>query len=272
MTGRLEGKVAFITGAARGQGRSHAVALAREGADIIAVDVSGPVRDVAYAAATADDLAQTVEEVKAVGGRIVARQADVRDAAALEVAVRDGIAEFGRLDVVVANAAILVQGAWNDITPEIWQNTIDINLTGVWNTVMATAPRIVEQGEGGSIILVSSASGLKALPFLTPYTASKFGVTGLAKGLAVELAKDRIRVNSLHPCGVGTAMVSQASQAAAAEMLAGNPRLGAMRTNLLDVGIVEPSDVSNAVVFLASEESRYVTALAMTVDAGNTQY
>lgn len=272
MSGRVEGKVAFITGAARGQGRAHAVRLAEEGADIIAVDICAPIRNVAYPAATEDDLAETVRQVKALGRRIVSRVADIRDLDALKAAADEGVAELGKIDVVVANAGICLTGPWHEITPEMFRDTIDINLIGTWNTVMATAPHVVRAG-GGSIILTSSAAGLKGLPFLTPYVASKHGVTGLARAFAHELAKDSVRVNSLHPTGVNTPMGNIAPggvnpfEAALAE----NPGVGAILGNSLPVEITQPEDQANAVLFLASDESRYVTALAMTVDAGNTQ-
>jgi SDR family mycofactocin-dependent oxidoreductase len=267
--GRVEGKVAFITGAARGQGRSHAIRLAQEGADIIAVDLCGPVPNLQYPSATPEDLAETVKEVEKLDRRIIATQADTRDADALKRAVDDGVAQLGRLDVVVGNAGICIVRPWDEVTPEIWRDTIDINLTGTWNTVTAAAPHLVAAG-GGSIILTSSAAGLKGLPFLTPYVASKHGVTGLARAFAHELAQHNIRVNSIHPTGVETPMGEMGS--AFPDLLAGNPRLAGMMTNSLPIEATQPVDISNAVLFLASDEARYVTALAMTVDAGNTQY
>ncbi|MCW2491167.1 MAG: hypothetical protein QOH56_4186 [Pseudonocardiales bacterium] len=269
--GRVQDKVAFITGAARGQGRSHAVRLAEEGADIIAVDLCGPVRGVTYAAATAEDLAGTVKAVEATGQRIIARQADVRDAGALRAAVDEGVAEFGRLDIVVANAGICIMRAWQDVTPEIWQDTLDVNLTGSWNTVMVSADHLIAGG-GGSVIITSSVAGLKAIPFMVPYVASKHGLTGIARAFAHELAQHHIRVNSVHPTGVDTAMGGGDGAQTVGEAIAANPRLGGMFTNSLPVDFTDVSDISNAVLFLASDESRYVTALAMTVDAGNSQY
>lgn len=269
--GRVEGKVALITGAARGQGRSHAVRLAQEGADIIAVDICAPIPNVAYPPATAEDLAVTVKEVEATGRRIVASQADTRDQAALRRAVDAGVAELGRLDVIVANAGIVIMRSWADVTPEIWRDTIDINLTGTWNTVMAGAPHLVSGG-GGSVILISSVAGLKGLPFISPYVASKHGITGLARALAHEMAEHNIRVNSVHPTGVQTPMGSGEGMEVMGDLLAAHPRLAGMLTNSLPVDVTQPEDISNAVLFLASDESRYVTALAMTVDAGNSQY
>ena len=270
--GRVDGKVALITGAARGQGRSHAAQLAEEGADVIAIDLCAPVRNVKYPPATPEDLATTVKEVQALGRRIVSAQVDTRDLAALEQAVDRGVAELGRLDVIVANAGICILGRWDQITPEIWQDTIDINLTGTWNTIVAGAPHIIAGGRGGSIILTSSTAGLKGLPFLSPYVASKHAITGLARAFAAELAEHSIRVNSLHPTGVNTPMGSGDATQDFGRLLAEHPNLGGMLVNLLPVEATEPADISQAVLFLASDESRYVTALAMTVDAGNTQY
>ncbi|ASR36380.1 3-ketoacyl-ACP reductase [Prauserella marina] len=271
MTGRVHGKVAFITGAARGQGRAHAVRLAREGADIIAVDICAPIRNVPYAAATREDLDETVKQVEALDRRIVSRVVDTRDADALKAAADEGVAELGKLDIVVANAGICIAAVWDKVTPEIFRDTIDINLVGTWNTVMATAPHLVTNG-GGSIILTSSAAGLKGLPFLTPYVASKHGVTGMARSFANELAVHDIRVNSLHPTGVRTPMGGGEATAAFGPAMEKNPRVGGMFANSLPIETTEPEDQANAVLFLASDESRYVTALAMTVDAGNTQY
>jgi SDR family mycofactocin-dependent oxidoreductase len=268
--GRVEGKVAFITGAARGQGRSHAVRLAQEGADIIAVDLCGPVRGVPYRPATTEDLNQTVKEVEAAGRQIVASVVDVRDADALTHAVDAGVAELGRLDIVIANAGICITAGWDEVTPQIWQDTIDVNLTGNWNTIRASVPHVIAGGRGGSVILISSAAGLKGLPFLTPYVASKHGITGLARAFAAELAEHSIRVNSIHPTGVNTPMGEGAGDFE--KLLAANPKLGGMLVNTLPVEVTEPIDISNAVLYLASDESRYVTALAMAVDAGNTQY
>ncbi|MCC9196866.1 mycofactocin-coupled SDR family oxidoreductase [Arthrobacter sp. zg-Y820] len=269
--GRVEGKVAFITGAARGQGRSHAVRLAQEGADIIAVDLCDAIPDIAYPSATEEDLEQTVKEVEALGRRIIAAKADVRDRVALQQALDAGVSEFGHLDVVVANAGIMIMRQWDEVTPEIWQDTISTNLTGAWNTVQLAAPYLVQAG-GGSIILTSSSAGLKGLPFLSHYVASKHGVVGLMHAFATELAEHHIRVNSVHPAGVDTPMSAGDGLAAMNAMFAAHPRVGGMLTNLLPVELVQPEDIANAVLFLASDEARYVTSLAMTVDAGVTQY
>ena len=269
MAGRVEGKVALVTGAARGQGRSHAVRLAEEGADIIAVDLCGPVPDLQYPHATEEDLQETVRQVEALDRRIVASKADVRDRDALKQAIDEGVASLGKLDVIVGNAGICIIAGWDEVTPQIWDTTISTNLTGVFNTVQLSAPHLIEAG-GGSIILTSSAAGLKGLPFLTPYVASKFGVTGLGKAFAAELAEYNIRVNTLHPTGVNTTMGEMAG--AYPPLLEKHPRMGGMLTNMLPIEVTEPRDQSNAVLFLASDEARYVTALSMTVDAGNTEY
>lgn len=271
MSGRVQGKVVLITGAARGQGRSHAVRLAEEGADIIALDICAPIRNIGYPAATAEDLDETARLVAQTGRRVVVAKVDTRDAAALTAAVDSAVAELGGLDVVVANAGIVMMRAWNDVTPEIWQDTLDVNLTGTWNTVMASAQYLIDGG-GGSIIMTSSAAGLKGTPFLTAYVASKHGVTGLARAFAHELAQHHVRVNSVHPTGVNTPMLHDDAAKDHDGLFAANPRPVGMFTNSLPVEVVEPIDISNAVLFLASDESRYVTALAMTVDAGNTQY
>jgi SDR family mycofactocin-dependent oxidoreductase len=271
MTGRVEGKVAFITGAARGQGRAHAVRLAQEGADIIAIDICGPMQESKTTPATPEDLAETVRNVEALDRRIVSHIVDVRDLAGLTDAVDDGVAQLGHLDVIVANAGITILNPWHKVTPEIMRETIDVNLIGAWNTVMAGAPHLV-RGGGGSIILTSSAAGLKAQPFLVPYVASKHGIVGLMRAFAAELAKDNIRVNSLHPTGVNTMMGSGEAMAPVAEAAAENPRIMQLWNNMLDVQMTEVEDQANAVLFLASDESRYVTSLTMTVDAGVTGF
>ncbi|HEX4396258.1 MAG TPA: mycofactocin-coupled SDR family oxidoreductase, partial [Trebonia sp.] len=206
--GRVEGKVAFITGAARGQGRSHALRLAQEGADIIAVDTCHGFDTVPYDGATEADLAETVKQVEELDRRILAQQADVRDLSALQRVAEEGLSQFGQIDIVCANAGIASFAPALEMTEQMWQDVIDINLTGIWKTVKATAPSMVERGQGGSIILTSSVAGLSAFPSLAHYTAAKHGVTGLMRTLAVELAPHRIRVNSVHPTTVDTPMVA----------------------------------------------------------------
>jgi SDR family mycofactocin-dependent oxidoreductase len=267
MAGRVAGKVAFITGAARGQGRSHAIRLAEEGADIIAVDICRDYGTVPYAMATEADLAETVKAVEALDRRIVATQADVRDAAALKAAVDDGVAQLGRLDIVSANAGICTVQSWDEVTPAVWQDTLDTNLTGVWNTMVVSVPHLIAAG-GGSIICTSSTAGIKGLPYLAPYVAAKHGMVGIARTMANELAIHKIRVNTVHPTGVDTPMGN--GLAGLEPLINRDPNLGPIYMNTLPVEIVDPRDISNAVLFLASDEARYVTGLEFTVDAGNT--
>lgn len=263
---RVAGKVAFVTGAGRGQGRSHCVKLAEEGADIIAIDVCGPVDGVPYPMATADDLKTTAELVRKHGRRVVTAQADVRDEAALKSAVDRGVGELGRLDVIVANAGIVVGGTWDEFTAAQWAAAIDINLTGVWHTCRAGLPHLVAGG-GGSVIITSSYAGLRGAPFLAPYAASKHGVVGLAKELSNELAEHAIRVNTVHPTGVSDTGMAVPRLL---ELLPEHPKLAPAYNNALDVPMVDPVDISNAVLYLASDESRYVTGITLPVDAGVT--
>ena len=263
---RLEGKVAFITGAARGQGRSHAVRLASEGADLIISDICGPVAANMVQPSTPEDLAETVRLVEALDRRVVARQVDVRDLPALEQLATDGIAELGRLDIVVANAGILAWGAFEDITTESWQGVIDVNLTGVFHTVKATVPHMIRQGTGGSVILISSSAGLKGQPFTLHYTAAKHGVVGICNGLANELGHHNIRVNSIHPAGVRTEMINAPGLM---ELIGAHAEtLGPLFMNTLPHDFMDPSDVSAAVAFLASDDSRMTTGLQLKVDLG----
>jgi SDR family mycofactocin-dependent oxidoreductase len=266
--GRVAGKVALITGAARGQGRSHALRLAEEGADIVAVDICSGIRNVPYPASTKDQLEETVELVSALDRRAIPIQLDVRDKAALASAAATAVSELGGLDIVVANAGICIPTPWDECTDEIWQDTIDINLTGVWNTVRACADHLVSQNSG-SVIIISSGAGVKGVPFMPSYVASKWGITGLAIALAQELSGHNVRVNSVHPGGVNTPM---AGAPGFHKALADNPKLGGIFTHLLPVGTLEPIDISNAVLYLASDESRYVTATQFVVDAGGAQY
>jgi (+)-trans-carveol dehydrogenase len=276
MTGRVAGKVAFITGAARGQGRSHAVRLAEEGADIIAVDICAQIGSVPYEMATPADLAETVTEVEALDRRIVAAQADVRDYAALKAALDDGVTRLGGLDIVSANAGIASFAPAAGLDEATWQDMIDVNLTGVWHAAKAAVPHLIAGGRGGSIVLTSSTAGLAALPNMAHYVAAKHGVVGLMRTLALELAPHSIRVNSVHPTAVNTPMVQ--NEPAMRVFLPGvaNPTAGqyaeAMGAlNALPVPWVEPRDVSNAVLFLASDEARYITGATLPVDAGATQ-
>ncbi|MGC5614913.1 mycofactocin-coupled SDR family oxidoreductase [Georgenia sp. Z1491] len=276
MAGRMEGKVVFITGAARGQGRSHALRLAEEGADIIAIDICESVPGVVYDGATSEDLAETVRQVEALDRRIVAREADVRDEDALASAVADGVAELGRLDGAVANAGIDIIKHWQDFTKDDWDNTIGTNLTGVWNTVRAVAPAIIDGGNGGSIVLISSANGIKPGPFNAPYNAAKFGVTALSKSFAMELGKHRIRVNSIHPGAVETHMGTGAA-GNIGELDKENPGLLQMLNGWFNnddgsLNFMQPREISNAVLYLLSDESPFTTGLAMNVDGGMASY
>lgn len=277
MTGRVEGKVAFITGAARGQGRSHAVRLAQEGADIIAVDVCKPVSGTdQIPASTPADLAETADLVKGLGRRIVTAEVDVRDFDALKAAVDSGVEQLGRLDIIVANAGIGNGGDTLDKTSEQdWDTMIGINLSGVWKTAKAGIPQVLSGGRGGSIILTSSVGGLKAYPNTGHYIAAKHGVVGLMRAFAVELGQHSIRVNSVHPTNVNTPMFMNDATMKLFRPDLENPTKEdfapvAQFMHVLPVGWVEPVDISNAVLFLASDESRYVTGLPMTVDAGST--
>jgi SDR family mycofactocin-dependent oxidoreductase len=272
--GRVEGKVAFITGAARGQGRSHAIRLAQEGADIIAVDICDDVRNVPYHGPTEADLADTVKEVEALDRRIVATKVDVRDYAALKKAVDEGVAQLGRLDIVSANAGISsAPHSMADLEEQVWQDMIDINLTGVWHTAKAAIPQLIAGGRGGSIVLTSSAAGLMAYPGVGHYVSAKHGVVGLMRTLALELAPHLIRVNSIHPTQVDTEMIMNESTYKLFRPDVEHPTRedfepASQAMNALPIPWVEPVDISNALLFLASDEARYITGVALPVDAG----
>jgi SDR family mycofactocin-dependent oxidoreductase len=274
MTGRVEGKVAFVSGAARGQGRSHAVRLAEEGADIIAVDICGPIDNLAYPHSTPEDLAETVELVKAQNRRIVAAEVDVRDYDALKALVDSGVEQLGRLDIIVANAGVGTDGRkLHKIRENVWQDMIDINLSGVWHTVKAGVPHILSGGRGGSIVLTSSVGGRKAYPNTGHYIAAKHGVIGLMRAFAVELGQDMIRVNSVLPSQVSTTMVMNDSTFRLFRPDLPNPGPDdfapiSQMMHTLPVPWVDAIDISNAVLFLASDESRYITGVSLPVDAG----
>jgi SDR family mycofactocin-dependent oxidoreductase len=264
---RYTGKVALITGAARGQGRAEALRLAEEGADIIAVDICKTLPTTQYPGPTRADLEQLVRDVEARDRRIVARELDVRHFAALVAAVQDGVAELGRLDVVIANAGMTTAALTWEIDLEHWQETLDINLTGAFHTAKATIPVLLEQGTGGAIVFTSSVAGLRGLPYLADYSAAKHGVVGLAKVLANELAQYRIRVNTVHPWGVDTGLkVNELFP-----LLQQNPEYG----SLYGAGgwpdqISEAEDIAAAVAWLASDEARHVTGIQLPVDRGRT--
>ena len=278
MAGRVEGKVAFITGAARGQGRSHAVRLAQEGADIIAVDICKPIRagvDTAIPASTPEDLAETADLVKGLNRRIVTAEVDVRDFEALRDAVNSGVEQLGRLDIVVANAGIGNGGETLDKTSEEdFSEMIDINLTGVWKSVKAAVPHLLAGGRGGSIVLTSSVGGLKAYPHCGQYVAAKHGVVGLMRTFAIELGQHMIRVNSVHPTHVSTPMIMNEGTWKMFRPDLQSPGPDDMAPicqlfHVLPIPWVEAQDISNAVLFLASDESRYITGLTLPVDAGS---
>jgi (+)-trans-carveol dehydrogenase len=273
MAGRVEGKVAFVTGAARGQGRSHALRLAQEGADIIAVDIGKQIDSVPMPMATPDDLNETVRQVEELDRRIIATQADVRDYAGLKRALDDGVAQLGRLDIVAANAGIASFGPAEELSEEAWQDMIDVNLTGVWHTCKAAIPHLKAGGRGGSIILTSSAAGLKGYANVSHYVSAKHGVVGLMRTLAQELAPHMIRVNSIHPTQVDTPMIM--NETAFRLFLPDNehPTVEdfapvSQMMNALPIPWVDPVDISNAVLFLASDEARYITGVPLPVDAG----
>ncbi len=272
--GRLDGKVAFVTGAARGQGRSHALRMAQEGADIIAVDITSQVGSVPYAMATPDDLAETVRQVEALDRRIVATQADVRDFGQLKAALDKGVAQLGKLDIVSANAGIFSFGTMEELDDTTFGDVIATNLTGVWHTAKAAIPHLRAAG-GGSMILTSSSAGVKAIQNAGHYVAAKHGVIGLMRTLALELAPDMIRVNTVNPTSVNTDMIQNAATYAlfapdlpveerTKENLGG--RFAMM--NALPIPWVEAVDISNAVLWLASDEARYVTGVVLPIDAG----
>lgn len=264
-TRRFEGKTAFITGAARGQGRAEALLLASEGADIIALDICKPFDSPTYPGATPSDLATTVEEVEALGQRIVAHQADVRDFDALQQALAQGVAELGGLDIVIANAGICSAATTWEHSLGQWQEIIDVNLTGVFHTVKAAVPILLEQDRGGAIVMTSSVAGLRGLPFSAAYSASKHGVVGLCKTLANELGQHRIRVNTVHPAGVNTEMQPMEMQQMIADHAA---TLGPIFMNALPDTMSEPEDIAATVAWLASAEARHITGAQIPVDMG----
>jgi SDR family mycofactocin-dependent oxidoreductase len=267
--GKLEGKVALITGAARGQGRAHAIRLAEEGADIVGVDICEQIGTVSYPMPTAEDLAETVALVEKLGRRMESFVADVRDAAALKNAVNDGVAALGRLDIVLANAGIMFQGLGEGRDDEAFRDAIEVMLIGVWNTIQAALPTLERQKRGGSIVITSSVNGLKGMVAGTNggnfgYAAAKHGVVGLMRMYANYLAPQSIRVNTVHPTGVDTPMLTGFHESAAAA----DPALSAGLGNPLPVSLIDARDVSNAIAWLVSDEARYVTGIALPVDAG----
>lgn len=264
--GRIAGKRVLITGAARGMGRSHALRLAQEGADLILVDICRSLPQIEYPLATEDDLVETVRLVEEFGGRVLSSVVDVRDDVALRAAVDDGVGELGGLDGAVANAGVLTVAPWDTTTLDDWRTVVDVNLIGVWNTCAAAIPHLLDQG-GGSLVNISSAGALKGFPLQLPYTAAKHGVVGLTLALANELAAKNVRVNSVHPTGCPTGMIPPSIGTALGEL---RPDLVPIFINAMPTPAIEPIDVSNAVLFLLSDESRWVTGLQFKVDAGVT--
>jgi SDR family mycofactocin-dependent oxidoreductase len=271
--GRVEGKVALITGAARGQGRSHAVRLAEEGADVIAVDICHQMASIPYEMSVPEDLEETERLVSKFGNGVMVREVDVRNQSALDQVVADALKRFGQIDVVVSNAAVVsYQPIW-ELTEEVWQDVLNVNLSGAWRAMKAVAPSMIERGAGGSIILTSSVAGMKGMKHNAHYCASKHGLTGLMRSACLELASHAIRVNTINPGGVLTGMIDNEMTYRLFRPDLENPSLAdvaAISSDMHAMGIpwLEPVDISNAVVFLASDEARYITGAVFPVDAG----
>jgi len=275
MAGKLEGKVAFITGAARGQGRSHAVRFAQEGADIIAVDVTKQVDTVPYPTATAEDMAETVRQVEALDRRIVAAEADVRDMQALTEVVDRGVADLGRLDIVLANAGISTPAETLEMSEETWDTMIDINLSGVWKTLKASVPHIINGERGGSVVITSSLAAIYPNPNTAHYSAAKAGLVQLGKVMAKELASQSIRVNTVHPTTVATDMIINEATFKLFRPDLENPTRAdfeeaALTLNALPVAAMDAADITNAIMYLVSDEGRYVTGTQLVIDAGGS--
>jgi SDR family mycofactocin-dependent oxidoreductase len=271
-SGSLQGRAAFVTGAARAQGRSHAIRLAREGADIIALDICAPVSDtITYTPATPEDLSETVRAVEAEGRKILAREVDIRDDAALRQLVTDGVEQFGRLDILVANAGVLGWGRLWELTDEQWDTVIGVNLTGTWRTLRAAVPAMIEAGNGGSIVVVSSSGGLKATPGNSHYAASKHGLTGLTNSLAIELGEYGIRVNSIHPYSVDTPMIEPEAMM---QIFAKHPRYvhSFPPMPMQYKGFMTSDEVSDVVVWLAGDGSGTLSGQQIHVDKGALKY
>jgi SDR family mycofactocin-dependent oxidoreductase len=271
--GQLDGKVAVISGAARGQGRSHAIRLAQQGADIVALDICRDIDSIDYPNASADDLKETVKQVEGVGRRVLAHEVDVRDATAVAKAVDQGFAELGRIDIVLPQAGIVRLGEDPEDAPQLWQDVLQTNLTGAWHVARAAIPHIRAGGRGGVIVFTGSTAGVRPTANehvgALAYTASKWGIVGMMKQLAATLAKDSIRVNAVHPTGVASGMTMNAAMAAVAEAAAagGSEGLAAMQ-NAMPIQILQPEDISDAVAFLVSDEAKWITGVSLPVDAG----
>jgi SDR family mycofactocin-dependent oxidoreductase len=274
MTSRLEGKIALITGAARGIGRAQAVRFAEEGADIIAVDVCTSVETTVTPPATEADLDETVAQIRAMGRKFESAVVDVRDLEALRSAVDAGVEALGGLDIVCATAGITSSDAALTMSETMWQTMLDVNLTGVWHTTTVAAPHLIERG-GGSMTLTSSIAGLRGLVGVAHYTAAKHGVVGLMRSLAKELAPHNVRVNTVHPTNVDTPMIQNPLVRSKFRPDLENPTreefaAAAMTMNMLAIPWIEPVDVANAALFLSSDEARYITSVALPVDAGSS--
>ena len=278
--GPLEGRVAFITGAARGQGRAHAIRLANDGADIIAIDICRPISDtVTYPLATSAELAETAAAVEATGRKVLTREVDIRDFPALQQVVADGVEQFGRLDIVVANAGVLSWGRLFEMSEEQWDTVIDVNLNGTWRTIRAAVPAMIEAGNGGSIIIVSSAAGLKATPGNGHYSASKHGLVALTNALAIEAGEFGIRVNSIHPYSIETPMVEKEAMmqifAKYPSFLHSFKPMPFHPVNRQDKGLQEfmaPEEVSDVVAWLAGDGSATISGSQLAVDRGTAKF
>jgi SDR family mycofactocin-dependent oxidoreductase len=279
--GPLEGRVAFVTGATRGQGRAHAIRLASEGADIIAIDVCGPISEtITYPLGTSEELAETVRGVEATGRKVLAREVDIRDLIALQQVVADGVEQFGRLDIVVANAGVLSWGRIWEMSEEQWDTVIDVNLNGTWRTVRAAVPAMIEAGNGGSIIIVSSSAGLKATPGNAHYAASKHGLVALTNSLALEAGEFGIRVNSIHPYSIETPMVEKEAMMAifskypsylhAFAPMPLHPVNHEGKKGLQE--FMTPEEVSDVVAWLAGDGSATISGSQIAVDRGTMKY
>jgi SDR family mycofactocin-dependent oxidoreductase len=279
--GSLEGRVAFVTGAARGQGRAHAIRLAQEGADVIAIDVCAPVSPtITYAPATPEDLDQTVRGVEAAGRKVLARHVDIRDGAAVQQIVADGVEQFGRLDILVANAGVLSWGRLWELSEDQWNAVIDVNLTGTWRTIRAAVPAMIEAGNGGSIIIVSSSAGLKATPGNGHYSATKHGLTAMTNTLALEAGEFGIRVNSIHPYSIDTPMVEHEAMM---ELFKNFPSylhsFVPMPFHPGDIGgkrtrneFMTADEVADVVAWLAGDGSATLSGVQIPVDRGALKY
>lgn len=280
-SGTLEGRVAFVTGAARGQGRAHAIRLAREGADVIVSDICASVSDtIPYPGTTSEDLLETVRLVEAEGRKVLSREVDIRDDAALRQLVADGVEQFGRLDILVANAGVLSWGRLWELTDEQWNTVIDVNLTGTWRTLRAVVPAMIDAGNGGSIIVVSSSAGVKATPGNSHYAASKHGLTALTNSLALETGEYGIRVNSIHPYSVATPMTENDAMmgvfAAHPSFLHGFSPMPYLPTGQNATGklsdFMSADEVADVVVWLAGDNSATLSGSQINVDRGVMKY